>query len=222
MKKIKLLVVAGIFLLACYFLISKDFDKNEAIIYTNGNFITLDKNLPKATAIFVEDGKIIDIGNSTTLQENHPTIKTIDLKGATVLPGFIDSHTHVALSAFFNDMIDLSGFVDRLHNERLSQFQNDASRKLGKPRISSQQVSHLVRKEPRIDPLALAMVVFTGQRRPLIAKLGAHWEMDNIIWDMSPTEIYEWAKEPEKQEEPMAEEPIAEKPKESFWKGFFD
>ena len=119
-------------------------------------------------------------------------------------------------------MIDLSGFVDRLHNERLSQFQNDASRKLGKPRISSQQVSHLVRKEPRIDPLALAMVVFTGQRRPLIAKLGAHWEMDNIIWDMSPTEIYEWAKEPEKQEEPMAEEPIAEKPKESFWKGFFD
>ena len=117
MKKIKLLVVAGIFLLACYFLISKDFDKNEAIIYTNGNFITLDKNLPKATAIFVEDGKIIDIGNSTTLQENHPTIKTIDLKGATVLPGFIDSHTHVALSAFFNDMIDLSGFKHKNNAE---------------------------------------------------------------------------------------------------------
>ena len=39
----------------------------------------------------------------------------IDLKGKTLLPGFIDSHTHPVISAFLYDMVDLSGFT---HNSK--------------------------------------------------------------------------------------------------------
>jgi len=165
-----------------------------------------------------------DLPNEPTLEESKEALNFHERQA--VLQAKHDkekeNRQHQFASFESRKMLDLMGFVDRHYNEQLSKFQTDASRQLGKPRMSPQQVSHLVRKETKIDPLALAMIAFTGQKRPLIAKLGAHWEMDNIIWDMSPAEIYEWAKEPEKQEEPTAEEPLEEKPKASFWKGIFD
>ena len=55
----------------------------------NGNFITLDHNCPQADAISIENGKISGINSPDSKS------KTIDLKGATVIPGFIDSHFHL-------------------------------------------------------------------------------------------------------------------------------
>ncbi len=55
----------------------------------NANFITLDKHCPKADSISIVNNKIAGINS---IDHN---FQSIDLKGATVIPGFVDSHFHL-------------------------------------------------------------------------------------------------------------------------------
>ncbi|NOY48433.1 MAG: amidohydrolase [Chlorobi bacterium] len=97
-----------------YFYISKDFKKTKDTIYFNATIITLDEQLPLAQAMLVKDGIITALGTNAKINKlKTDNILSVDLKGATILPGFIDSHTHVALSAFLESMVDLSGFTHK-------------------------------------------------------------------------------------------------------------
>ncbi len=111
MKKIiALLLLFGFVVVAIQYLKS-DFQKAPPTLYFNGNIITVDDKQPLATAMLVVDGIIEAIGDSASI--DYAGIKNIqkrDLKGANVLPGFIDVHTHFALSMFMSAMHDLSGF----------------------------------------------------------------------------------------------------------------
>ena len=49
-------------------------------------------------AVLVENGKISEVGSPSQLQDRAPVgVRTIDLGRATLLPGLIDSHTHLLL-----------------------------------------------------------------------------------------------------------------------------
>lgn len=97
-----------------YFYISKDFKKTKDTIYFNATIITLDEQFPQAQAMLVKDGIITALGTNAEITKlKTDDILSVDLKGATILPGFIDSHTHVALSAFLESMVDLSGFTHK-------------------------------------------------------------------------------------------------------------
>ena len=79
-------------------------------IYTHGHIITMDKNQPYAESLCVEDGKIIAVGSYDDLKafyndETH----VVDLKNKTMLPGFIDAHSHFAGAANAMNQCDLSG-----------------------------------------------------------------------------------------------------------------
>ena len=73
---------------------------------TNANVITLDPNNPIARSIEVEDGKIISINSIETGS------KTIDVNGATVVPGLTDSHYHIKNTGKRLEMINLRGVGD--------------------------------------------------------------------------------------------------------------
>ena len=80
-------------------------------IFLGGNIITVDDNNPEAQAIAVHDGKIQAIGSETEVSKFRGSkTKVIDLKGNTLLPGFIDIHTHPILSSMMGEVIDISGF----------------------------------------------------------------------------------------------------------------
>jgi len=65
------------------------------IIFINGNIITVDKNFSIVEAIAIFGNKIEKVGsNSELLKLSNSKTKIIDLKGKTVLPGLVDSHTH--------------------------------------------------------------------------------------------------------------------------------
>src|SRR5262249_40161980 len=54
-----------------------------------GNFLS-------PAAVLIENGKIKEVGAIAQIQPHVPSgTKTIDLGGATLLPGLIDSHTHL-------------------------------------------------------------------------------------------------------------------------------
>ena len=48
-------------------------------------------------AVLIENGKIKEVGSPTQVQAHAPGVKTIDLGSSTLLPGLIDSHTHLLL-----------------------------------------------------------------------------------------------------------------------------
>jgi imidazolonepropionase-like amidohydrolase len=55
-------------------------------------------NVLSPAAVFIEDSKIKEVGSPSQLQAHAPAgAKIIDLGNATLLPGFIDSHTHLFL-----------------------------------------------------------------------------------------------------------------------------
>ncbi len=116
-------ILASIFIiiiivLVGYNYITSDFKKTPPTIYINANIITLENQQPNAQAMFVKNGKIKAIGNQNDiLKLKRINTQIVDLNGNTVLPGFIDSHTHVALSAFLESMVDLSGFTHHTNNQ---------------------------------------------------------------------------------------------------------
>ena len=64
-------------------------------IYHGGNIITVDDKNPKAEALAVKDGKIIAVTTKAdVLKLKGDSTKMIDLDGKTLVPGFLDGHSH--------------------------------------------------------------------------------------------------------------------------------
>lgn len=70
-------------------------------IWFNGPIVTMDDSLPTAEAVAVKDGKILAVGSKQQVMlVKGAQTKMMDLKGSTLLPGFIDPHGHVSLVGF--------------------------------------------------------------------------------------------------------------------------
>ena len=66
------------------------------LVVFNGNIITMDPQKPTATALAVKSYKVLAIGEEDEIVALIPDAKrVIDLGGKTVVPGFIDAHTHL-------------------------------------------------------------------------------------------------------------------------------
>jgi len=64
-------------------------------IYHNGTVLTINDQQPSAEAVAVRDGIIIAVGDEAqVLQLAGGLTRKIDLGGKTLLPGFVDSHSH--------------------------------------------------------------------------------------------------------------------------------
>ncbi|CAM1344336.1 amidohydrolase [Tenacibaculum amylolyticum] len=123
MKKIKFFIFIILTLSITYYLIPTDFEKTPPIVYYNANIITLDSANNTFNTMYVANGKIIEIGNKDDVFSRVPKhVEKINLDGKTILPGFIDPHTHFALSMFLYDFYDLSGFKHKNNNEVWSYF----------------------------------------------------------------------------------------------------
>lgn len=107
-----LVIIAG------YLFLMKDFHHEKETIYYNGTILTMEDSHPVAEAVFVKEGIIVAVGGADDIikRKGADTI-LVNLDGKTMLPGFIDPHTHVDISAFLFDMVDLSGFRHKTNRE---------------------------------------------------------------------------------------------------------
>lgn len=77
-------------------------------IYFNGNVWTGNSQQPKAEAIAIDDGNIAAIGASAeVLKLGDAKTRSVDLKGAFVVPGFIDNHVHFVNGGLALAQVDL-------------------------------------------------------------------------------------------------------------------
>jgi predicted amidohydrolase YtcJ len=66
----------------------------DTVLY-NGKIVTVDGDFHIHQAIAIKDDKIMGVGTSELIRSYAgPTSKVIDLQGKTVLPGFVDTHSH--------------------------------------------------------------------------------------------------------------------------------
>ena len=79
------------------------------MLFTNGTVFTVDSTFSLAEAVAVKDGKIVAAGKTTDLQKKYNAIKTIDLKGKFLYPGFIDAHAHFYGYGLGLQVCDLTG-----------------------------------------------------------------------------------------------------------------
>lgn len=72
-----------------------------AILIKNGTIITVTSGILSPGDILIENGKILQIGAGINASINvKMDVKIIDAKGKFVLPGFVDTHSHIGVSSF--------------------------------------------------------------------------------------------------------------------------
>jgi predicted amidohydrolase YtcJ len=79
------------------------------VIYFGGSILTMEDANPQVEALAIKDGKIIFTGTQSDADQ-YRADSTIDydLKGKTLLPGFIDAHGHLTSRAGMMQAVDLS------------------------------------------------------------------------------------------------------------------
>lgn len=91
MQKVSLILIVIILCFSNTF--SQPGQKNYLLLY-NGKVFTADENGTIAEAILMDGAQIIAVGTNAELRKRFPTVRSIDLGGKLVTPGFNDAHTH--------------------------------------------------------------------------------------------------------------------------------
>lgn len=79
-------------------------------VFLNGNIITVDSICPQAEAVALDGGRILAVGSNQEIRSLiGQKTKVTDVKGATILPGFIDCHIHLIEYGLSLRNIDLRG-----------------------------------------------------------------------------------------------------------------
>lgn len=76
-------------------------------VYLNGQVVTMESDRPYASAFAVTAGRFLAVGSKDEARATMgPHTPTIDLKGKTVIPGFIETHCHLSLYAMVRLQVD--------------------------------------------------------------------------------------------------------------------
>ncbi len=95
-----------------------DYARSPATLFHGGPIVTMDQTQPTAEAVLVRDGRIVAVGSDAAVSaQADSATEVVDLQGQTLMPGFIDPHSHIDLSAFLESMVDLSGFTYQTNKE---------------------------------------------------------------------------------------------------------
>ena len=95
-------------------LLAAQLTANPELIVINADVRTSNKSNSRASAFAVQDSKFIAVGNTKDiLSMAGDSTKIIDANGKSVVPGFIDSHTHLSSGAKIVTGINLSGIREK-------------------------------------------------------------------------------------------------------------
>ena len=116
MKKVYFFIfclVIGMFINSCH-----DKITHKIKVYHNGNILTMKGDEPTyAKAIEVRDNTIMKVAYTDEDEKsivNNVYAEVVDLHGKTLMPGFIDSHSHLVRFAQSLTTVDLTGSTNLL------------------------------------------------------------------------------------------------------------
>lgn len=76
--------------------------RNASIAVVNADVRTMDEGNARAEAVLIRDGIVAEVGSSAIVRARaeNEGVEVLDAGGRTVLPGFIDAHTHMELASY--------------------------------------------------------------------------------------------------------------------------
>ena len=78
-------------------------------LFFNGEIITMENDsVQYVEAIVEQNGKIVFVGSKADAESKYKNARLNDLKGATMLPGFIDPHSHFGMVSNTMGQVDLN------------------------------------------------------------------------------------------------------------------
>lgn len=80
----------------------------ERTLYVGGDIVTMEEG-PSPEAVLTESGRIVAVGCRKKLEREAGNAAIVDLQGGTLLPGFIDPHSHITAFAQTLGLVSLSG-----------------------------------------------------------------------------------------------------------------
>ncbi len=100
----------------CFFsiLFAAQITANPDLIVINADVRTSDKSNQRSSAFAVKDFKFIAVGSTEDILDMAgESTRVIDANGKTVVPGFIDSHTHLSSGVKIVTGINLSDIREK-------------------------------------------------------------------------------------------------------------
>jgi predicted amidohydrolase YtcJ len=85
-------------------------ESSEAeIVFHGGEVVTINDQQPTAEAVAIKDGKILAVGSMADVKKFYhgAATKYVDLKGRTILPSFIDAHSHYISSLSIANQVNV-------------------------------------------------------------------------------------------------------------------
>ena len=91
------------------------------LIFFGGHIITMHEEDPLNEAVAIHNGKISSIGKKDEIMKLRTwKTKVVDLRGRTLMPGFIEAHCHPIATAILSQVVDISGFNSNSRSEILN------------------------------------------------------------------------------------------------------
>ncbi|MFK7846002.1 MAG: amidohydrolase [Rhodothermales bacterium] len=97
---------------------------STGIAYLNAAVWTGNPQQPMAEALYIKDGLLVDVGTTEAISSlTGPEDQIIDVEGAFITPGFIDSHVHFITGGFRLASVQLrDANTPTLFTERIAEF----------------------------------------------------------------------------------------------------
>lgn len=95
------------------------------LIVEDAHIYTVNDAFSKASAFAVKDGKFVAVGTTDEINDKYTSLKTIAVRGKTIIPGLIDAHCHfygLGLNQQIVDLVGTKSYQEVL--ERVQEFQS--------------------------------------------------------------------------------------------------
>jgi predicted amidohydrolase YtcJ len=86
---------------------------SQSLIIENARIYTMDRDAPHASALAIEDGRIVMLGSKEDMSLLPGNPRRIDLEGRAVIPGLIDAHIHFLEYSRSLARVDLNGLTSK-------------------------------------------------------------------------------------------------------------
>lgn len=81
-----------------------------SLIFLNARILTMDTDRPHAEALAVAGNRILAVGDEDSVRAHAgPHTRIVDAGGATLMPGFVESHLHLFSGAYGQTLLQLGG-----------------------------------------------------------------------------------------------------------------
>jgi cytosine/adenosine deaminase-related metal-dependent hydrolase len=163
-----MLLRACIVLLAAAMLAAGGVQRQVALVLTNGTVLTMDgaDRVLAPGALAIDGRDIVGVGTPGDIATAYQAAETIDVGGAVVMPGLVNTHTHAPMVLYrgFADDLALMDWLDRYIFPAEAQTVSPAFVRAGTRLAALEMIRSMdhPRQTPMYDPVSHLVYVTRG------------------------------------------------------------